>query len=115
MSSTGPYRWIAGTLRWGSYLSALLLAVGVVWVALDPSVPIQVGPGIPFRILGEQLATGNPYALMQLGLLVLLATPLLRVVVAAGTFWRIRERRYTVVALLVLLSVAASVWLSGGH
>jgi uncharacterized membrane protein len=58
---------------------------------------------------------GNPYALMQLGLLVLLATPLLRVVVAAGTFWRIRERRYTVVALLVLLSVAASVWLSGGR
>ena len=115
MSSTGPYRWIAGTLRWGSYLSALLLAVGVVWVALDPSVPIQVGPGMPFRILGEQLATGNPYAIMQLGLLVLLATPLLRVVVAAGTFWRIRERRYTVVALLVLLSVAASVWLSGGR
>ena len=115
MSSTGPYRWLAGTLRWGSYLSALLLAVGVVWVALDPSVPIQVGPGMPFRILGEQLATGNPYALMQLGLLVLLATPLLRVVVAAGTFWRIRERRYTVVALLVLLSVAASVWLSGGR
>ncbi len=115
MSSTGPYRWIAGTLRWGSYLSALLLAVGVVWVALDSSVPIQVGPGMPFRILGEQLATGNPYALMQLGLLVLLATPLLRVVVAAGTFWRIRERRYTVVALLVLLSVAASVWLSGGR
>ncbi len=115
MSSTGPYRWIAGTLRWGSYLSALLLAVGVVWVALDPSVPIQVGPGMPFRILGEQLMTGNPYALMQLGLLVLLATPLLRVVVAAGTFWRIRERRYTVVALLVLLSVAASVWLSGGR
>ncbi len=115
MSSTGPYRWIAGTLRWGSYLSALLLAVGVVWVALDPSVPIQVGPGMPFRILGEQLVVGNPYALMQLGLLVLLATPLLRVVVAAGTFWRIRERRYTVVALLVLLSVAASVWLSGGR
>ncbi len=115
MSSTGPYRWIAGTLRWGSYLSALLLAAGVVWVALDPSVPIQVGPGMPFRILGEQLATGNPYALMQLGLLVLLATPLLRVVVAAGFFWRIRERRYTVVALLVLLSVAASVWLSGGR
>ena len=115
MSSTGPYRWIAGPLRGGAYLSALLLAVGVVWVALDPSVPIQVGPGMPFRILGEQLATGNPYALMQLGLLVLLATPLLRVVVAAGTFWRIRERRYTVVALLVLLSVAASVWLSGGR
>ena len=115
MSSTGPYRWIAGTLRWGSYLSALLLAVGVVWVALDPSVPIQVGPGMPVGVLGEQLATGNPYALMQLGLLVLLATPLLRVVVAAGSFWRIRERRYTVVALLVLLSVAASVWLSGGR
>ena len=115
MSSTGPYRWIAGTLRWGSYLSALLLAVGVVWVAFDPSVPIQVGPGMPFRILGEQLATGNPYALMQLGLLVLLATPLLRVVVAAGSFWRRKEWRYTVVALLVLLSVAASVWISGSH
>ncbi len=115
MSSTGPYRWIAGTLRWGSYLSALLLAVGVVWVALDPSVPIQVGPGMPFRILGEQLATGNPYAIMQLGLLVLLATPLLRVVVAAGSFWRRKEWRYTVISLLVLLSVLISVLLSGGR
>jgi uncharacterized membrane protein len=52
---------------------------------------------------------------MQLGLLVLLATPLLRVVVAAGTFWRRKEWRYTMISLLVLLSVLISVLLAGKY
>lgn len=113
MKPSGPYRWIARTLRWGSYLSALLLAVGLAWIPFEPQVAIQVGPAVPLSALGEDLAGGNPYAIMQLGLLVLLATPLLRVVVAGGMFWRSRERRYTLISLLVLLSVLASVWLSG--
>lgn len=107
-------RWVAFALRWGSYLSALLLVLGVVWVVADPDVPLQAGPAMPLKALGVQLAQRNPYAVMQLGLLLLLATPLLRAGVAGAAFWLQRERRYTLVSLAVLALILLSVLLLGG-
>ena len=95
-------RAIAAVLRWGSYLSAAVLLLGVLWVLRTPDVPLQVGPAVPLRRLGEQLAVGNPYAVMQLGILLLLLTPLLRIVTAAVSFELAGERRYAVVSLVVL-------------
>jgi uncharacterized membrane protein len=111
------YRWVAATLRWGSYLSAALLLVGVVWLLAegDGDRPIQIGPPMPLERLGEELLRGNPYAVMQTGVLLLLLTPLLRLVVAAASFWVEKERRYTLVSLAVLLMILLSVFLARLH
>ncbi|MFQ5926653.1 MAG: DUF1634 domain-containing protein [Terriglobia bacterium] len=99
---------ISAVLRWGSYLSAAVLLLGVVWVLRSPEVPLQVGPAMPLRQLGRQLVAGNPYAVMQLGILFLLLTPLLRIVTAAVSFGLAGERRYTLVALAVLSLILLS-------
>lgn len=104
-------RWIAFTLRWGSYLSALVLLLGVTWVAVAHDLPLQVGPPMPLKALGPQLLERNPYAVMQLGILLLLVTPLLRAAVAGASFWVNRERRYTLVALAVLAVILLTVFL----
>lgn len=96
---------VAAVLRWGSYLSAAVLALGILWVLRTPDVPLQIGPAMPLRFLGQQLAAGNPYAVMQLGILLLLATPLLRVVTAALAFAVGGERRYAGVSLAVFLFI----------
>lgn len=108
-------RWIGATLRWGSYLSALLLLVGVAWILLASDVPIQAGPPMPLAALGGQLAEGNPYAVMQLGLMLLLATPLVRVAVAGVSFWLGRERRYTLLALGALAVILLILLLHPGR
>jgi uncharacterized membrane protein len=49
---------------------------------------------------------------MQLGVLLLLLTPLARLVVTALSFWLEGERRYSLVSLTVLLIILASLLLS---
>lgn len=107
------YQWVAATLRWGSYLSAAFLLAGVVWLLAegDGDRPIQIGPPMPLERLGEEFWRGNPYAVMQVGVLLLLLTPLLRLAVAAVSFWMDNERRYALVSLAVLLMILLGVFL----
>jgi uncharacterized membrane protein len=103
---------IAFVLRWGSYLSAVFLFAGLVWVMAAPEVPIQAGPPMPLSVVGEQLLGGNPYAVIQLGILLLLATPLTRVVMASVSFWLGGERRYSLMSLAVLAIILVTVLLA---
>lgn len=104
-------RGIALVLRWGSYLSAALLALGVVWVALAADVPIQAGPPMPLGTLGAQLVERNPYAVLQFGLLLMLATPLLRLAIGAGALAARGERRLALAPLAALALILLSVLL----
>ena len=76
------FRWIALVLRWGAYGSALLLATGIAWLLFEPDIPMQIGPPIPFGDLPAQLLQANPYALLQIAVLLLLVTPPLSTVMA---------------------------------
>ena len=101
-------RWIAAILRWGALAAAALMLAGAALVAFDPTVPIQVGPPMPLAALASALTALNPYALMQAGVLLLLLTPLLRIVAAAVSFWLEDEPRYAWVSLAVLSIIFAS-------
>lgn len=50
-----------------------------------------------------QTFTGHGRGLIQLGLLVLIATPVARVAFALWAFWRERDRAYVVVSTIVLV------------
>jgi len=90
------------------------MLVGTMLVLGETDRPIQVGPAMPLRLLPEQLLDANPYAIMQVGVLLLLLTPLVRLVMAAVSFWLEGERRYTLVSLAVLGIILVSVFLSRG-
>lgn len=57
--------------------------------------------------------TGDPRAIIQLGLLLLIATPVARVVFCAFGFWREGDNRYVVIALIVLGVLMYSILKSG--
>jgi uncharacterized membrane protein len=56
---------------------------------------------------------GHPRAIIQLGLLLLIATPIARVIFAAYGFWRERDHRYVVITLIVLSVLLYSILKSG--
>ena len=66
----------------------------------------------PAQII-RQIPTGNSNAIIQLGLLLLIATPIARVVFAAFGFFAERDRLYVVVSLIVLAVLMYS--LLDGH
>jgi len=101
---------IGGLLRYGVMLSAAVVAAGGVWYL------IQYGGSTPayhvFRSEPEYLrhvrgiVTGIPgfhcRRIIQLGLLLLISTPVARVAFSVAAFALQRDRSYVVITLIVL-------------
>ena len=106
-------------LRTGVLLSAaIVLLGGLLFVTRHPVANYRVFRGEPpeFRtlrgILGEARAW-HGRGLIQLGLLLLIATPVARVVFSVGAFLYERDWKYVAVSLLVLALLFYSLF--GGH
>ncbi|MBI0582905.1 MAG: DUF1634 domain-containing protein [Methanomassiliicoccus sp.] len=97
-------------LRAGMVLSLSVLLLGLVLFALSPAdhqaidlSPAEIIPG---------LLEGSPIAVIDLGILLLIATPLTRVLTAMAVFAVDREPRFVLLSLTVLAVIAAGVLLS---
>ncbi len=69
---------------------------------------------LPFSQLAGQVLTGHSLAILDLGLVALMLTPILRVVMAIYQFWREQDRRYTLISMGVLAVLAVSLFLARG-
>jgi len=96
----------------GLAISSVLMVAGLlldVW--LNRQVPTAV-PSISEAI--SRVLTGRPSGLLALGLLVLIATPIVRVLGAVVAFAYARDWRYAAISLTVLVIVITSVLLGRG-
>jgi uncharacterized membrane protein len=107
------YVWASRTLRWGMYVSFGAMVLGLLWwlvqaaggsTAQDKVIPLD-------RILPELLA-GHALALLNLGIVLLLATPGVTLFALIVTLAAAGNRLYAGIAALVgailLLSLAIS-------
>jgi uncharacterized membrane protein len=108
------YIWAARTLRWGMYASFGAMVAGLVWWVIDgaPGGETSAAKVIPLdRILPELIAL-NPLALLNLGVVLLLATPGVTLFAIIVTYTAARNWRYAgiaaSVAAILLLSLAIS-------
>lgn len=88
----------------GVSLSALLIFLGIILVHIHPP---QQFPGF-VATLREGLRWDG-YSLLVLGFLLLLATPIMRVVFSFVLFLLAKDWTYTLLTLLVLLILIASI------
>ena len=108
------YNYISAVLKWGSYLSLFILLLGLILLAFASfALPItfQV-KALSLSQLTNELFKLNIVAFINLGLLVLMITPILRVVVAIFSFVLERDSKYTLVASAVLLVLMFSILLA---
>ena len=96
----------------GVFVSAALLAVGLILVLVRREVRPDMPP--PFLELLRGLRHAQGSTLLYLGLLALAGTPILRVVVMVGVYFRRGERFMLVVSLIVLFLLGLSVALGIG-
>ena len=91
----------------GLILSGLLLAGGLTaaWLAPAPARPIQ--PQALLKTVNDALG-GNAGALMNLGILTLMATPIVRVIILAIGWLIDRQWRMAVVAIAVFVLLGVS-------
>jgi uncharacterized membrane protein len=116
---------IAGLLIAGVVTSAALMAAGLLLLALtgrsgypgELSLDVLVNrttDAFP-RTIGD-IVSGvrdlRPFALIELGVIVLIATPVVRVAASVLLFWREHDRLYAGITLLVLVLLLISIfWL----
>ncbi|HPW54217.1 MAG: DUF1634 domain-containing protein [Thermoanaerobaculaceae bacterium] len=107
MSGESSTRRIVGTvLAAGVYGSVLLMVIGAVVAAVAPS-PAAL-PRTPGELL-RGVASGQGLALMQLGVALLIATPVLRVLASVLSFVREHDWTYVIVTATVLALLLLSV------
>jgi hypothetical protein len=98
------------TVFWGFRLGAALLALGIV-IALVKREPLgREADPIPDVI--AMVRAGYASGVIDLAILWFMLTPVATVIVVAATFWRLGDRRYTLLCLIVLAILGASVALA---
>ena len=108
---------IGGILQGGVLLSSAVIILGVILL------PFRSGGLSPQRIetfphtfgqLWPELATFHPQAIIVLGLLLLIATPVIRVAASVVAFWLEHDRRFVIITLIVLAILIVSFLLGKG-
>jgi uncharacterized membrane protein len=109
---------ISNVLRVGVLLSGAIIVVGVVafYVRYGPAGGPARGRTFPHTLgaVGQGLAHGDPQAIITLGLLVLLATPFVRVAVSIVAFGLEHDWRYVAITTAVLMILVVSFLLGRG-
>jgi hypothetical protein len=98
------------TLFWGFRLGAALLALGIV-VALVKREPLG-HEADPIREVVAMVRAGYASGIIDLAILWFMLTPVATVIVVAASFWRLGDRRYALLCLIVLAILGASVALA---
>jgi uncharacterized membrane protein len=106
---------IAAVLRYGSLVSTVIMALGLVLILLHrPADLPSLGSPTPIGVLLARALRLDAPAISEFGLLLLLLTPILRIIVAATTFGLERDHKYMFIALGVLTVVILSLALAMG-
>lgn len=100
-------RWIHLVLRWGMILSMSVMLLGLALFALSPTGHQEVDLSLGEMVDG--VLEGNPIAIIDLGIIMLIATPLTRVLTTLAIFIVGREPRFILASLLVLAVISVAV------
>ena len=112
--SPGLERSIARLLTLGTYVSMALLAVGVVLMAANGIGPLTGGPAFDLTNLVPDLLALRPAGFLWLGLIVVVATPVARVLASLVGYIRRGERGMAIIATLILVVIGLSVAVARG-
>ena len=103
---------IANVLRAGVVSAAVLLTVSMPWMVFQDrshrSHHLSVGEAL------RRLPELDPRALAAVGVVILVATPILQLLTSAFLFWRKRDRLYLGLTLTVCVIIATGALLTGG-
>lgn len=105
-------RIIYHTLRAGTIACAVLLIVALAYVAASGApMPSRAVP-VPDLLIG--LGGLTPAAVLSVGLLLLILTPVARVALSVGYFAREKDRTYVLVTIIVLANLLVGLALGIG-
>ena len=115
---------ISNLLKYGVMVSTVIVVLGVVLTFARPpaSFPgslqqlVSANFGRPTLVVSQLfagVAAADPSSVLQLGLIILLATPVARVLASVILFAAERDRTYVAITLFVLIVLIVSIFVIG--
>ncbi len=107
-------RWTSRVLRLGVWVSAILMVLGLLIGAISPLsiVVLPTNPSLGNLVERMFSCTFDPATLMFVGLVILMLTPVLRVITAVFGFAVERDWRFVTVSSIVLLLLMGEIMYS---
>jgi len=104
-------RWTGRVLRAGVLGSAFVLCIGICMALLRPRDPAGIASSMDLASLAARLASGSLDArtILFIGLVILMVTPIVRVVTAVAGFAAERDWRFVIVSGLVFILLAGEI------
>jgi uncharacterized membrane protein len=91
----------------GMVLSFSIMIIGLVMYAISPT----EGTTLPIDKIVDGIVHGNPIAVIDLGIVLLIATPLVRIIAAGLTFGLEKDYRFLGIALFVLAMIVLAIFI----
>jgi uncharacterized membrane protein len=107
--SVATERRLGRLLITATYVSVGLLAIGFVLMVADAISPTSGGPNLDLATLGAQLVALDPAGFLWLGVVVVIAAPIGRVIVAALAYAREADWLMVGVSIAILAVIAVGV------
>ncbi len=111
--TAGTERRIGQLLIAVTYLSVVLLIVGVALMLAAGISPVSGGPGLDLGAIGSQVVALGPAGFLWLGLLAVIAAPISRVALAAVAYARSGDWQMVAVAAAILAIIALGIATAG--
>jgi uncharacterized membrane protein len=91
----------------GMVLSFVTLVLGLTMYALNPT----EGTTLPLDKIVDGIVHGNPIAVIDLGIVLLIATPFVRIIAAGISFGLEKDYRFMGIAVFVLAMIILAVFI----
>jgi uncharacterized membrane protein len=91
----------------GMVLSFSFMIIGLLMYAINPT----EGTTLPLDQILDGIVHGNPIAVLDLGIVLLIATPMVRIVAAGITFGIEKDYRFVGIAVFVLAMILVGVFI----
>jgi hypothetical protein len=95
---------------WGFRLGAALLLIGIVLTVVQGQQ--LAAAAAPFAVVLSLVLSGNAAGIIDLAIIWFMFVPVVAVVAVAAAFWRLGDRRYAALSLVVLVILGASIALA---
>ncbi|OGC74869.1 MAG: hypothetical protein A2145_04685 [candidate division Zixibacteria bacterium RBG_16_40_9] len=111
MNREFSYKTTGLVLKWGSWLSILILTSGLILFTIDPS-SFEFGVTSWGENFWRKLSHFDPQAIINLGIILLMLVPFFRVVAIGIGFVIEKDKKYSLISGMVLLFLILGIFLA---
>ena len=105
------YKIVGSVLKWGSWLSVIVLILGILLFLIHPT-PAEFGSTPLEKDFWRNLSHFDSQSLINLGILLMMLVPFFRVLTIGVSFAIEKDKKYSLISLAVLLFLMVGIFLA---